>query len=127
MNQCDTSVAPGPGCVRVTDWLLEKMLLKGAPGLENCGAPAGNVAWNSGSFASDARPAECGVASQVSHDAVATLFATVLLTIVTFDESSIMMPPPRSAEPLSTTMLLRMLTRAFWAFSRKIPPPSSPE
>ena len=51
--------------------------------------------------------------SEVSEDAVETLFATVLLTIATFEQSSSMIAPPRSAAPLSTIKLLRMLIRAW--------------
>src|SRR5262249_58015039 len=86
-------------------------------------------------FASEPRPAECpqvvdggvGVMHEFSDDAVVTLLATELLTIRTFAASSRVIAPPRSAAPLSTIMLLRMLTGWVNASARKMPPPSSPE
>src|SRR5262245_3966743 len=135
MKPASTKVAPGPNWLRVIASLFQKMLLNRAAGLEKSGAPAGRVAWNSGSFASEPRPAECpqvvdggvGVMHEFSDDAVVTLLATELLTIRTFAASSRVIAPPRSAAPLSTIMLLRMLTGWVNASARKIPPPSSPE
>src|SRR5215470_693078 len=126
MNPWSTRVAPGPGWLSVNALLFQKMLLNSAVGLEKPGAPGGSMAWNSGSLASDANPAECGLPSELSDEDVETLLATVLLTIRTFEESSSMTAPPRSADPLSTIMLLRRLTVAVSASSTKTPPPSSP-
>jgi hypothetical protein len=44
--------APGPNWSTVIASLFQKMLLNSATGFEKSGAPAGSVAWNSGSFAS---------------------------------------------------------------------------
>src|SRR5258705_11586344 len=60
MNPASTRVAPGPNWLRVIASLFQKMLLNSALGLEKSGAPAGRVAWNSGSFASEPRPAAGG-------------------------------------------------------------------
>src|SRR5262245_15391788 len=110
MNPWSTRVAPGPNWLRVIASLFQKMLLNSAVGLEKSGAPAGRAAWNSGSFASEPRPAACGTPiAEFSDDAVVTLLATELLMIRAFAASSSVIAPPRSAAPLSTTLLLRML------------------
>src|SRR5258705_5439538 len=96
MNPWLTRVAPGPGEDRVNAWFCQKMLLKNATGFEKCGAVAGSVAWNSGSLASDASPAECGVSLEVTDDPVETLLATVLLMNATLELSSSFTAPPRS-------------------------------
>src|SRR5580765_2694800 len=104
------------------------MLLNNASGLEKSGRvdAVGYCAayrlsdCHTVSFASDDRPAPWRRPSDDSLDAVETLLATVLLTIVTFDESSSMIAPPRSAEPFSSIMLLRMLTGASRASRTKM-------
>src|SRR5215472_16266102 len=128
MNPASTRVAPGPNWLKVIASLFQKMLLNSAVGLEKCGAPAGRLAWNSGSFASVARPAACGTpTAEFSDEAVVTLLATVLLLIRALAASSIVTAPPISAAPLSTIMLLRMLTGWVNESDTKMPPPSSPE
>src|SRR5215472_11653841 len=135
MNPASTRVAPGPNALRVIASLSQKMLLNSAVGLEKCAALAGREAWNSGSLASEPRPAECpqvvaggvGVMHEFSDDAVVTLLATVLLMIRALAVSSSVMAPPRSAAPLSTIMLFRMLIAWVNASDTKMPPPSSPE
>src|SRR5262249_53735109 len=110
MNPASPRVAPGPNWLRVIASLFQKMLLNTGVGLEKSGDPAGRLAWNTGSFASAARPAACGTPmAEFSDEAVLTLLATVLLMIRALAASSSVMAPPISAAPLSTTMLLRML------------------
>src|SRR5215472_11987669 len=135
MNPASTRVAPGPNALRVIASLSQKMLLNSAVGLEKCAALAGREAWNSGSLASEPRPAECpqvvaggvGVMHEFSDDAVVTLLATVLLMIRVLAASSSVTAPPISAAPLSTTMLLRILIGWVNESATKMPPPSSPE
>src|SRR5258706_10219325 len=82
MNPASTRVAPGPNWLRVIASLFQKMLLNSALGLEKPGAPAGRGAWNSGSFASEPRPAACGTPmGEFSHEGVVTVLATVFLLI----------------------------------------------
>src|SRR5690348_16754091 len=97
MKPWSTSVAPGPNWSSVIASLSQKMLLNSARGCENPGRVAafGNCVvyresvCQSGSFASVPRPAAWGTPSaEFSDEPVETLFATVLLTIDTFDESS---------------------------------------
>ena len=136
MNPWFTSVAPGPNPVRVNALLFQKMSLNWATGREKSGRVAafGYCATyrasfcHSGSLPSDASPAECGSPiAEFSDEAVATLFATVLLMIRTLDESSSIIAPPMSADPLSTIWLSRMLITPLSASSTNTPPPSSPE
>src|SRR5215469_1089978 len=110
MKPLSVSAAPGPNWVSVIASLFQKMLLNNATGFEKCGAPAGSIAWNAGSFASLVRPAPCGTPTcEDSDEPVVTLLAIVLLMMRMLDESSSMMAPPRSAARLFTIMLLRML------------------
>src|SRR5262245_24886483 len=93
---------------RVYAWLFQKMLLKSATGFEKSGDPGGRLAWNTGEFASEVRPAECWRPSVPSEDDVETFSEIVLLMIRTLDESSSRIAPPKWAAPLSTIMLPTM-------------------
>src|SRR5215467_12374197 len=113
MNPASTRVAPGPNWLSVIASLFQKMLLNSAVGLEKWGAPAGKVAWNTGSFASAARPAACGTPmAEFSDDAVVTLLATVLLRILigSVNELATKMPPPSSPEKLPWIRLRSIFT-----------------
>src|SRR5262249_61533363 len=101
----------GPTWFRVSASWFRKMLLNSAVGWEKPGAPAGGVAWNSGSFASEPRPAACGTPmAEFSDEAVLTLLATELLMIRALAASSSVMAPPRSGAPLSANILFRVFT-----------------
>src|SRR5262249_25250459 len=139
MNPASTRVAPGPNWLRVIASLFQKMLLNSAVGLEKPGDPAGR-GWESpgarggggpgtgGASPPGRRRAGCGTPmGEFSDGAVLTLLPTELLMIRALAASSSVMPPPRSAAPLSTTMLLRMLTGSVNESAPEMPPPSSPE